>query len=59
MSEEKEGAGASAFHEIVGGVEEILVREALRMTSGNQVKAAALLNLNRTTLRKKIQLYHL
>jgi DNA-binding NtrC family response regulator len=55
----EEEAGVSAFHQIVGRVEEILVREALKMTSGNQVKAAALLNLNRTTLRKKIQLYNL
>ncbi len=59
LSEEGEGAGASAFHDIVGRVEKILVREALTMTSGNQVKAAALLNLNRTTLRKKIQLHRL
>jgi two-component system nitrogen regulation response regulator GlnG len=57
LSEEEE-EGASAFHDIVGRVEEILVREALKMTSGKQVKAAALLNLNRTTLRKKIQLHN-
>jgi DNA-binding NtrC family response regulator len=56
---EESGANGSAFHDIVALVEEILLREALKMTSGNQVKAAALLKLNRTTLRKKIQLYNL
>lgn len=46
------------FHDIVGRAEKILVREALAMTSGNQLRAAELLGLNRTTLRKKIRLYH-
>jgi len=44
----------SPFHEIVGVVEEALVREALRVTNNNQVKAAELLGLNRATLRKKM-----
>jgi DNA-binding NtrC family response regulator len=44
----------SPFHEIVGVVEETLVREALRVTNNNQVKAAELLGLNRATLRKKM-----
>lgn len=46
---------ASAFHEIVERVEGILIREALAQTGGNQVRAAALLNMNRTTLRKKMR----
>jgi DNA-binding NtrC family response regulator len=46
-------AGASAFHDIVSLVETTLVREALTITSGNQVKASELLGLNRATLRKK------
>lgn len=47
------------FHDVIGHVEKILVREALATTSGNQVRAAELLGLNRTTLRKKMRLYRL
>jgi DNA-binding NtrC family response regulator len=46
--------GWSPFHDIVGSVEASLVREALAITKGNQVKAAEILGVNRTTLRKKI-----
>jgi DNA-binding NtrC family response regulator len=45
----------SPFHDVVGFVEEILIREALAITSGNQLKAAELLGLNRATLRKKLR----
>lgn len=51
--------GESAFHLIVGEVEKVLVREALTSVGGNQVRAAELLGVNRTTLRKKIELYDL
>jgi DNA-binding NtrC family response regulator len=44
---------ASAFHDLVSLVETTLVKEALSITSGNQVKASELLGLNRATLRKK------
>lgn len=44
---------ASAYHDVVSTVEEALVQEALDITDGNQVKAADLLGVNRTTLRKK------
>jgi two-component system nitrogen regulation response regulator GlnG len=47
------GAEASAFHDIVSLVETTLVKEALVITNGNQVKASELLGLNRATLRKK------
>lgn len=43
----------SAYHDVVTIVEETLVAEALDITSGNQVKAAEMLGVNRTTLRKK------
>lgn len=43
----------SPYHDIVTAVEEALVREALQITRGNQVKASELLGLNRATLRKK------
>jgi len=44
---------ASIFHHIVDAVETALVKEALAITNGNQVKASELLGLNRATLRKK------
>lgn len=44
---------AGLFHQIVDGVETALVKEALAITNGNQVKASELLGLNRATLRKK------
>ena len=43
----------SVFHHIVDAVETTLVKEALAITNGNQVKASELLGLNRATLRKK------
>ena len=45
--------GASIYHDVVDAVETALVKEALILTNGNQVKAAELLGLNRATLRKK------
>ena len=54
---EQGGEGeAASFHDIVQQVEIILVNEALAEASGNQVRAATLLGLNRTTLRKKMGL---
>ena len=44
---------ASVFHHIVDAVETALVKEALTITNGNQVKASELLGVNRATLRKK------
>jgi len=49
-----ENASASAYHDIIDVVESTLVGEALKITNGNQVKAAAVLGVNRATLRKKI-----
>ena len=43
----------SLFHQIVDVVETALVKEALTITNGNQVKASELLGVNRATLRKK------
>jgi DNA-binding NtrC family response regulator len=59
LADKERGAGWSPFHDVVGKVEEVLVREALALTGGNQVKAAEILGLNRTTLRKKMRLYDL
>jgi nitrogen regulation protein NR(I) len=41
------------FHWLVAEVERELIAEALRMTEGNQVAAAKLLGLHRTTMRNK------
>jgi DNA-binding NtrC family response regulator len=48
------GSGASVFETLVDVVERETVAEALRLTDGNQVAAARLIGLNRTTLRKKM-----
>jgi DNA-binding NtrC family response regulator len=53
IAEQQSGDSSSAFHDIVGLVETVLVREALTITNGNQVKASELLGVNRATLRKK------
>ena len=45
---------ASAFHDIIDLVETALVKEGLAITNGNQLKAAAILGVNRATLRKKM-----
>jgi DNA-binding NtrC family response regulator len=47
-------APSSAYHDIVDLVETTLIQEALAITGGNQVKAAAILGVNRATLRKKM-----
>jgi two-component system nitrogen regulation response regulator GlnG len=53
IAERAAGTTSSAFHDIVDLVEATLVREALTITNGNQVKASELLGVNRATLRKK------
>jgi DNA-binding NtrC family response regulator len=56
LVESQSGAPSSAFHDIVTMVESALVKEALTITTGNQVKASELLGVNRATLRKKANL---
>jgi DNA-binding NtrC family response regulator len=43
------------FHSLVGLVERVLVEEALERSGDNQVAAARVLGLHRTTLRKKLE----
>jgi two-component system nitrogen regulation response regulator GlnG len=43
------------YHRVLAEVERPLLRLALSATRGNQIKAAAMLGLNRNTLRKKLR----
>ena len=47
----------SIFEDIIGAVEKILIQEALQKTEGNQLQAATLLGMSRSTLRKKQKTY--
>jgi len=47
------GGSTGPFHRLVGHVERALVEAALERSGGNQVAAAQLLGLHRTTLRRK------
>lgn len=51
--------GDSLYSNVVESIEKMLIQEVLATTTGNQVKAAKLLGINRTTLRKKIEDYKL
>lgn len=46
---------AGLYDRILAEVERPLIIRALKATKGNQIKAAAVLGINRNTLRKKIQ----
>ena len=50
----RERSSANLYGLIVGLVEKPLLRAVLRETSGNQVRAAQILGINRNTLRKKL-----
>ena len=50
----REHASANLYDLMVGLVEKPLLRAVLRETSGNQVRAAQILGINRNTLRKKL-----
>ncbi len=50
----RERANANLYDLIIGLVEKPLLRAVLRETSGNQVRAAQILGINRNTLRKKL-----
>lgn len=47
-------AGAGLYDKLVADLEKPLIALTLEATRGNQIRAAALLGLNRNTLRKKI-----
>ncbi len=55
-----DGAKPHALHEMVlQATERPLIKFAIERTNGNQSAAAELLGINRNTLRKKLQEYHL
>lgn len=49
-----EANGQSAYWTLVHRLERAVIREALVRSSGNQIRAAGLLGINRNTLRKKL-----
>ena len=56
LSAHKDGfAAADIYDRVLAEVERPLIQMTLAATRGNQIKAAAMLGLNRNTLRKKIR----
>lgn len=55
----KADEGNNIYHSTIAEIERSLILMALEVTAGNKVKAAALLGLNRNTLRSKINLLKL
>jgi nitrogen regulation protein NR(I) len=47
------------YEKVIAEVEKALIKRALELTKGNQVKASSLLGITRVTLRKKIEDYNL
>ncbi len=48
--------GRSLYRSVLARVEGPLLRHALELSGGNQLKAARLLGINRNTLRKRLRL---
>ncbi len=48
--------GGRLYRSIMARVEQPLLRHALELCGGNQLKAAKLLGINRNTLRKRLRL---
>ena len=55
LDESRRGENGGAYRETHGRVDEILLREALRQSGGNQAKAARWLGITRFTLREKLK----
>lgn len=49
----------AVYDMVLACVEKPLLEYVMRKVGGNQSKAASILNINRNTLRKKLQQYHL
>ncbi len=48
--------GGRLYRSVMTRIELPLLRQALELTGGNQLKAARLLGINRNTLRKRLRL---
>jgi len=53
---EATSSGGRLYRSVMARVELPLLRHALELCSGNQLKAAKLLGINRNTLRKRLRL---
>jgi DNA-binding protein Fis len=53
------GPKGDVFRHVEAHWEKALIRRALEVSNGNQVKASELLGINRMTLRKKMDQYGL
>lgn len=49
------GGGTLLYRSVLARVEAPLLRHALELSRGNQLKAARLLGINRNTLRKRLR----
>lgn len=47
------------YNRVIGEIEAVLIKETLKATKKNQIKAAKVLGINRNTLKKKIDQYTL
>ena len=55
-----DGYSATGLYQLVlAEVESLLLETVMQYTEGNQTKAAALLGISRSTLRKKLTLYNI
>jgi len=45
----------SIYQKFLSSAERLLIKKAIEITNGNQVQAARLLGISRTTLRKKLE----
>jgi DNA-binding NtrC family response regulator len=59
FEELSKGSAASQEMDMISVIERGLILRALQKTKGNQVQAALLLGINRSTLRSKMERYHI
>lgn len=57
MREAGLAAGEGLYRSVMARVEQPLLRHALELSGGNQLRAARLLGINRNTLRKRLRLF--